>query len=218
MLRIRHKMRPTFIKRSFDQDVEGGPEYRLLRLRQMVSGLVRYERIEPKYQEAEEARQYAERLIYLAIKNGDRHKHTMDLADYWLLEKDLVHKLFKVLVPRFSAHHSSFTALHRKANDYVNQDSNSAVLELKGNPYPPVNPHKRATKYLLSNILISAARKDFYANKKQLKEKALLEAKQSENSLDSNEEKEDSSLNTDSEVLEESSSSVDPPPDSSEKR
>lgn len=31
---------------------------------------------------------------------GDKHKHTMEMADWWLEDKSLVHKLFKVLVPR----------------------------------------------------------------------------------------------------------------------
>jgi len=174
MLRFRHKMQPQGVPGELTAN---GPEQRLDRLRQMVSGLIRYERIEPKYAHAAEARQYAERLIYLAIKNGDKHKHTMEMANYWLLEKDLIHKLFKVLVPRFQNSHSSFTQIHKKANEYPGGGGLiQAVLELKGNPYPPVNPHKRDTKFLLSNILLSAARKDFYETKKQLKESAMLEA------------------------------------------
>lgn len=37
-------------------------------------------------------------LISSAIRYGDCHKPTMELADYWLYEKQLVHKLFKVMV------------------------------------------------------------------------------------------------------------------------
>jgi len=197
-----------------------GPEQRIQRLRQIVSGLIRYERIEPKYDSGEEARQYAERLIYLAIKNGDKHKHTMEMADYWLLEKDLIHKLFKVLVPRFQNSHSSFTQLHKKAIEYPHTSGDGksqAVLELKGNPYPPVNPHKRDTKFLLSNILLSAARKDFYETKKQLKESARLGAADTA-SLDKQLADDNSQLDNTEDIGD--SSSVDPTPsdiDSSQK-
>ncbi|GLH00014.1 39S ribosomal protein L17, mitochondrial [Gryllus bimaculatus] len=77
-----------------------GPEGRLLKLRKTVTGLIKHERIELNYNRADEARGYAERLISEAIRYGDCHRTTMELADFWLLEKQLVHKLFKVLVPR----------------------------------------------------------------------------------------------------------------------
>ena len=35
-------------------------------------------------------------LIAEAIKYGDRHRPTMEMASFWLTEKQLVHKLFKV--------------------------------------------------------------------------------------------------------------------------
>lgn len=34
------------------------------------------------------------------------------MADWWLEEKQLVHKLFKVLVPRFQHYPTSFTTLY----------------------------------------------------------------------------------------------------------
>ena len=89
---------------------------------------------------------------------------------------------------------------------------------LSGNPYPPVNPHKRDTKFLLSNILLSAARKDFYETKKQLKESAKLEAADTA-SLDKQLADDNSQLDNTEDIGD--SSSVDPPPsdiDSSQKR
>lgn len=35
----------------------------------------------------------------------------MEMADYWLVEKQLVHKLFKVLVPRFENCNVSYTKM-----------------------------------------------------------------------------------------------------------
>lgn len=69
----------------------------------------------------------------------------MELADFWLKEKQLVHKLFKVLVPRYIDFQSSFTSLYKMAPKYErNADTKReqwesyflhrerAVLELKG--------------------------------------------------------------------------------------
>ncbi|GBP34901.1 39S ribosomal protein L17, mitochondrial [Eumeta japonica] len=90
-----------------------GPEGRLNKLRKTVTGLIKHERIELNYNRADEARQYTERLISDAIRYGDCHKETMQNADYWLLEKQLVHKLFKVLVPRYEDSNVSYTKLYR---------------------------------------------------------------------------------------------------------
>jgi len=74
---------------------------RLKLMRKTVTALVRHERIELNLQRADEARPYAERLISEAIRYGDTHRPTMQLADFWLEDKTLVPKLFKVLVPRY---------------------------------------------------------------------------------------------------------------------
>lgn len=65
-------------------------------LSKLVTMLVRDERIEHTYSTLSEARDYAERLIAEAVQHGDCHQPTMELADFWLKEKQLVHKLFKV--------------------------------------------------------------------------------------------------------------------------
>jgi large subunit ribosomal protein L17 len=70
-------------------------------MRSTVTALIRHERIELNFRKADEARPYAERLISEAIRYGDTHKPTMELADFWLEDKTLVPKLFKVLAPRY---------------------------------------------------------------------------------------------------------------------
>lgn len=74
---------------------------RLKIMRKTVTALVRHERIELNYPRADEARPYAERLISEALRYGDTHRPTMKLADFWLEDKSLVPKLFKVLAPRY---------------------------------------------------------------------------------------------------------------------
>ncbi|GFN99337.1 39S ribosomal protein l17, mitochondrial-like [Plakobranchus ocellatus] len=191
MLKFPHRMRPRKIQIA----VGAGQEGRIKRLRQIVTGLVRYERVEPTYAQADEARQYAERLLYLAIKNGDKHKETMEMADYWLLEKDLVHKLFKVLVPRYKNYTTCFTDLHKLAVEYPGSGLPRAVLELRGNPWPPIVPRQRDTRYLLSNILLAGARKDYHISKQKAWEQqqqqqqetssATLKSSSSSSSVDS---------------------------------
>lgn len=58
MLRFRYRMRP----RKMAVYPGGGQTERLLRLRQIVTGLIRFERVEPSWTQGDEARQYAERV------------------------------------------------------------------------------------------------------------------------------------------------------------
>lgn len=56
----------------------------------------------------------------------------MDAASYWLSEKALVHKLFKVLVPRYENHQSAYTSLFKAPLAYPKTFRATSVLELKG--------------------------------------------------------------------------------------
>lgn len=71
-------------------------------------------------------------LISEAIRHGDTHKPTMEMADYWIEEKQLIHKLFKVLVPRYNDYTTSYTMLYRAPKAYPETVYPRSVLELKG--------------------------------------------------------------------------------------
>uniref|UniRef100_A0A1A9VZ02 Large ribosomal subunit protein bL17m n=1 Tax=Glossina austeni TaxID=7395 RepID=A0A1A9VZ02_GLOAU len=142
-----------------------GPEGRLLKLRKTVTALLKHERIELYYNRADEARGYAELLISNAIRYGDRHIATMELADFWLLEKQLVHKLFKVLVPRFENTSVSYTRMYKAPRDYPGMYYKKSVLELRGNPYPSLIPDYSHNRTFLHNILLDEARKDYKREK-----------------------------------------------------
>lgn len=89
-------------------------------------------------------------------------------------EKQLVHKLFKVLVPRYVDYTTSFTKLYRlgiihnhslhPSEFKMNNCPTLGVLELRDNPLPPVpdfrNRYKR-NKGNLANIMLSEARKEY---------------------------------------------------------
>ncbi|XP_063147217.1 large ribosomal subunit protein bL17m [Candoia aspera] len=136
-----------------------GPRSRLDMLRNLVTGLVRHERIETTRARADEMRFYAERLIDHA-KRGDADPQAMRLADFWLTEKDLVHKLFKVLAPRFAPHQGGYTRMMRiPKNDNLDR-AERAVLEYKGNPLPPLPLPRRDSEKTLVNQLLKGYREE----------------------------------------------------------
>lgn len=89
----------------------------------------------------------------------------METADFWLLEKQLVHKLFKVLVPRFENYNISYTRMFRAPKDYPGPSFERSVLELRGNPYPPLYPDQSQNRNLIHNVLLDEARKEFRKEK-----------------------------------------------------
>lgn len=89
----------------------------------------------------------------------------MEMADYWLLEKQLVHKLFKVLVPRFENTNVSYTRMYKAPRDYPGIYYKKAVLELRGNPYPSLLPDFSQNRNFIQNVLLDEARKDYRKEK-----------------------------------------------------
>lgn len=136
-----------------------GPESRINMLRNILTGLVRYERIETTTARADEVRFYAEKLIDYA-KKGDTDEKAMKMASFWLTEKDLVPKLFKVLAPRFESQTNGYTRLARIPNRNNLDRAKMAVLEYKGNPFPPLFPAKKENELTLINQLLKGYRED----------------------------------------------------------
>lgn len=142
-----------------------------------VTDLLRDERVVMGYNRATEVRGYVERLIVEAIRNGDRHRPTMDLANFWIREKNLIHKLFKVFVPRYENYSTAFTAIHRLGRDYSKaglpfsevdcyagswyKHGGEVIIELRDNCLPPIERPKLNRSGLLSNILIDGARRSY---------------------------------------------------------
>ncbi|XP_035758636.1 39S ribosomal protein L17, mitochondrial [Egretta garzetta] len=75
-------------------------------------------------------------------------------------EKDLIHKLFKVLAPRFQPHPGSYTRLLQIPNRDGLDRAKMAVIELKGNPFPPLICPRRNTEKTLLNQLLKGYRED----------------------------------------------------------
>ncbi|XP_077576552.1 large ribosomal subunit protein bL17m [Stigmatopora nigra] len=136
-----------------------GPKSRIDMLRNILTGLVRHERIETTAARADEVRFYAEKLIDYA-KKGDTDEKAMKMASFWLTEKDLVPKLFKVLAPRYETTKVGYTHMARIPNRQNLDRAQMAVLEYKGNPFPPLYPVRKQNPLTLINQLLKGYRED----------------------------------------------------------
>ncbi|XP_056300000.1 39S ribosomal protein L17, mitochondrial [Pseudoliparis swirei] len=136
-----------------------GPQSRLNMLRNILTGLVRHERIETTAARADEVIFYAEKLVDYA-KKGDTDEKAMKMATFWLTEKDLVPKLFKVLAPRFENLSKGYTRMARLPNRLNLDRAKMAVVEYKGNPFPPLYPVKKENALTLLNQLLKGYREE----------------------------------------------------------
>lgn len=90
----------------------------------------------------------------------------MEMADFWITEKQYIHKLFKVLVPRFQDCPVSYTRMYKAPKTYPDlAHRNRAVLELRGNPFPALKPNLGVNRNFIHNVLLEEARKEFRRNK-----------------------------------------------------
>lgn len=142
--------------RNFD-----GPEGRMLKLRKTLTQLFKLERIELNYHRADEARGYADQLSSQALIHGYKEKRIVELVDYYMLEKEVMYKFFYELLPRFEGQ-SQFTNLVNVPRTFPGSPYLRAVLELRGNPYPPMPGNATDGGHLIHNVLLNSAKKQFY--------------------------------------------------------
>ena len=154
----------------------GRPWKRLGLLRTMVNALITYERIETTFPKAHETQKYMERLIDIA-KRGQSNKYCNDMVEYWTPKEKERNKLFNVLVPRYANHEKNYTRLAHLppwSDSFTHRERKMAVIELKGNPLPPL-PIKEKNPYTLQNVLIAAAREDWEQQKQHAKTRTKTE-------------------------------------------
>ena len=89
----------------------------------------------------------------------------MELADYYILEKQYIHKLFKVLVPRLTSCNVSYTRMYKAPREYPGMFYKRAVIELRGHPYPPLVPDLSQNRNLIHNVLLDEAKKEYRKQK-----------------------------------------------------
>ena len=83
-------------------------DHRLLMYRNLVTDLLRYEKIVTTEAKAKEARGIAEKMITLG-KNGSLHARRQVLA--YVTDKEVVAKLFDELGPRFAERPGGYTRI-----------------------------------------------------------------------------------------------------------
>lgn len=90
----------------------------------------------------------------------------MDQAKFWITEEQYIHKLFKVLVPRFQNCPVSYTRMYKAPKTYPDcQHRDRAVLELRGNPYPALKPALNVNRNFIHNVLLDEAKKEYRKKK-----------------------------------------------------
>lgn len=165
MLRVNLGPKPRRMKNPMGY--RGGLE----QLRLSVTGLILHERLELKENRGFMTRQYTEKLISDAVLYGDAHKHTMEMAAWWLdSDRSAVHKLFKVLVPRFKdlERPMSYTRLFYSPqkiltnfDNYLKKKGDFVTVELRGNPFPALEySNTKPNKKLIHNVLLAEAARD----------------------------------------------------------
>ncbi|MBN3304517.1 RM17 protein, partial [Amia calva] len=117
-----------------------GPESRINMLRNILTGLVRHERIETTWARADEVRVYAEKLIDCA-KQGDTDEKAMRMASFWLTP-------------------GRYTNLYQIPPRQNLDRAKMAVLEYRGNPYPPLRTQHRDSDHTLLNTLLRGYREE----------------------------------------------------------
>jgi len=142
------------------------PRARLEVLRRMVCRTMREERCEFKYNRAVECRPYIERLIQLGVFRGPNDEYTMEMMKWWFIEQDVLDKMFDILVPRFRSYSTNqpYTNIYRLPKLRLKLSNRSlgggrwgaleiAVLELKGNPFPELEPLEQQRRKKLIEVV-----------------------------------------------------------------
>jgi len=161
-----------------------GDRGRLAIYKKIMTSLVVNERIEINKPKGIMVREYTERLISEATTHGDQHRPTMEMVDFWLTDKSAIHKLFKVLVPRYQDYPHSYTRLFNAPYDYKPEGGrlkvhDHVVLELKGHPFPPLAySNMEPNRKLIHNVLLAEAKREKrlqknFEREQQLKEPSL---------------------------------------------
>ena len=109
--------------------------------RNMVTSLFEHERIQTTDAKAKEVRRIAEKLITLG-KKGDLAARRRALS--YIRDKDVVHKLFAEISPKFEARPGGYTRIMKLGNR-LGDNAPISVLELVQEAYAPRPAKKKAT-------------------------------------------------------------------------
>ena len=101
-------------------------DHRLAMLRNLVTSLLREEKIETTLTRAKETRRMAERMITLG-KRGDLHSRRLALA--YIYDEDVVTKLFNEIAPKYADRNGGYTRII-KVGPRRGDAAEKAIIEL----------------------------------------------------------------------------------------
>jgi large subunit ribosomal protein L17 len=118
--------------------------HRIALLRNLASALFDKERIRTTLMKAKELRPFAEKLITLAKRDGER-LHARRLARQDIHDPKVVKKLFDTLGPRFSDRAGGYTRILR-LGPRPGDAAEMAIVELIGSEYKPKKKEEKGKK------------------------------------------------------------------------
>ncbi len=119
--------------------------HRKAMFRNMVTSLLRHERITTTTPKAKELRGHVERTISIGVRLGDlldkpkdqrtreeqaRYAHAMKQAAKTIRDRDVLHKLFEDIAPRVRARPGGFTRIVRLGQRRVGDAADMSIIEL----------------------------------------------------------------------------------------
>ncbi len=131
---MRHRKRTVKLSRT--------DTHRRAMFRNMVTSLLDKERIETTVPKAKEARRFADRMVTLG-KRGTLHARRQALS--YIMDKEVVSKLFAELATRFAGRNGGYTRIIR-TGFRRGDGAEMAFLELVDRIAPPPKPSKEAKK------------------------------------------------------------------------
>ena len=150
-------MRHNTLKNRFGRTTS----HRLAMMRNMVTNLLRHERMETTVAKAKEVRRHAERIITLGKRvplaaiekaNGEKKKalaarrvHLMRLAGETVQDKAVLRKIFDELAPRYETRNGGYTRILRKGTR-LGDGGEVGILELVDRPEKVERVTKKAAK------------------------------------------------------------------------
>lgn len=118
------------------------PSHRKALFRNLATSLLKHERVETTLAKAKDLRRVSEKLITLA-KEDSLHRRRQALA--FLPEKEVVHKLFAEIGPKFKARPGGYTRVY-KTDRRAGDAAEMAIIELVKEEYKPSKKKKRQKK------------------------------------------------------------------------
>lgn len=117
-------------------------EHRRALFRNQLLSLIQHERIVTTLPKAKELRPIAERMVTLGRKHS---VHARRLANRWLVDRDLVKKLFSEIAPRFATRPGGYTRIV-KLGPRKGDGAELAILEFVDYKLPETAKQEKRAK------------------------------------------------------------------------